>query len=96
MFPKQSIGSSSPVSDGLARDFLARHSQDRSIQQSLNRDDRGLIGASEAYSERSYFGATVASSYERLDGAFSDNKKKIIVPAQRSRVSHRSSALRSY
>ena len=34
--------SSSPVSDGLAKDFLARHSQDRAIQESLYRDDRDL------------------------------------------------------
>ena len=65
---KQTIGSSNPVSDGLASDFLARHSQDRSIQQSLYRDDRGLIGAS----ERSYLRATCASSCKRLGGAFSD------------------------
>ena len=111
--------SSSPVSDGLAKDFLARHSQDRavqgrlymddkdvsfggperlrdasfvdgltsaseawgfsprhsqdrSIQPSLYTNDRGLISASEAYSERPYFGAMGTSSYEGLGGAYSD------------------------
>ena len=34
--------SSSPVSDGLARDFLARHSQDRAVQESLYTDDEFL------------------------------------------------------
>ena len=34
--------SSSPVSDGLAKDFLAQHSQDRAVQESLYMDDRGL------------------------------------------------------
>ena len=34
--------SSSPVSDGLAKDFLARHSQDRAVQESLYTDDRDL------------------------------------------------------
>ena len=34
--------SSSPVSDGLAKDFLARHSQDRAVQESLYTDDREL------------------------------------------------------
>ena len=64
--------SSTPVFDGLEKDFLARHSQDRSILQSLYTDDRGLISASEAYSERPCFGAMGAPSYERLGGAFSD------------------------
>ena len=63
--------SSSSVS-GLARDFLARHSQDRSILQTRYTDDRGLINASEAISERRYFGAIGASSCERLQSAFSD------------------------
>ncbi|XP_044176831.1 uncharacterized protein LOC122959547 [Acropora millepora] len=64
--------SSSPVSDGLTKDFLARHSQDRSIHQSLYTDDRGLISASEAYSERPFFGGMGASSYEGLGSAYSD------------------------
>ena len=34
--------SSSPVSDGLAKDFLARHSQDRAVQESLYADDGDL------------------------------------------------------
>ncbi|XP_067051801.1 uncharacterized protein [Acropora muricata] len=34
--------SSSPVSDGLAKDFLARHSQDRAVQGSLYTDDKDL------------------------------------------------------
>ena len=34
--------SSSPVSDGLAKDFLARHSQDRAVRESLFTDDRYL------------------------------------------------------
>ena len=34
--------SSSPVSDGLAKDFIARHSQDRAVQESLYTGDRDL------------------------------------------------------
>ena len=34
--------SSSPVSDGLAKDFLARHSQDRAVRESPYMDDRDL------------------------------------------------------
>ncbi|XP_015765103.1 PREDICTED: uncharacterized protein LOC107344017 isoform X3 [Acropora digitifera] len=34
--------SSSPVSDGLTKDFLARHSQDRAVQGSLYTHDKGL------------------------------------------------------
>ncbi|KAK2566499.1 putative E3 ubiquitin-protein ligase RZFP34 [Acropora cervicornis] len=34
--------SSSPVSDSLAKDFLARHSQDRAVQERLYTDDRDL------------------------------------------------------
>ena len=34
--------SSSPVSDGLAKNFLARHSQDRAVQERLYTDDRDL------------------------------------------------------
>ena len=34
--------SSNPVSDGLAKDFLARHSQDRAVQERLYTDDRDL------------------------------------------------------
>ncbi|XP_015759568.1 PREDICTED: uncharacterized protein LOC107338833 isoform X2 [Acropora digitifera] len=34
--------SSSPVSDGLAKDFVARHSQDRAVQERLYTDDRHL------------------------------------------------------
>ena len=33
---------SSPVSDGLAKDFLARHSHDRAVQERLCTDDRDL------------------------------------------------------
>ena len=33
---------SSPVSDGLAKDFLARHSRDRALQGSLYTDDKDL------------------------------------------------------
>ena len=75
--------SSSPVSNGLAKDFLARHSRDRSIQESLYTDDRALpsLGPERLRdtsfvdgltSVRPYFGAMGASSYERLGGAFSD------------------------
>ena len=75
--------SSSPVSDGLAKDFLARHSRDRSIQESLCTNDRGSpsLGPERLRdtsfvdgltSVRPYFGTMGASSYERLGGAFSD------------------------
>ena len=58
---------SSSSESGVAREFIARHSQDRSILQSCN-----LFHASEAISERRYFGAIDTSSCERLGGAFSD------------------------
>ena len=61
-----------PTSASEAWGFSPRHTQDRSIQPSLYTDDRGLISASEAYSERQYFGAMGAFSYEGLGGAYSD------------------------
>ena len=66
--------SSSPVFDGLERDFLARRSHDRSIVQSLYTDHGGLTSASEAYSshQRLTGRAMGGSLYERLGGAFSD------------------------
>ena len=66
--------SSSPVFDGLERDFLTRHSQDRSIVQSLYTDHGGLISASEHYrSQQRLTGRAMgASLYEGLGGGFSD------------------------
>ncbi|XP_044176836.1 ATP-dependent RNA helicase DBP5-like [Acropora millepora] len=51
----------SPMPEGVARDIIARHSQDRALIESLYADGHG---------ERPYFGAMGASSYERLAGAF--------------------------
>ena len=62
----------SPTSASEAWGFSPRHSQNRSIQQSLYTDDRGLINVSEAISERPYFGAIGASLCETLGAAFSD------------------------
>jgi len=72
--------SSSPVPDGSEKGFLARHSQDKAIQENLYRDDSGLpsLGPERlldtssvvSLSNAPYFGARTASSFNRLGGAF--------------------------
>ena len=55
--------SSSPVSDGLAKDFLARHSQDRAVQGSLYTDDKDLsFGGHERLRDASFVDGPTSAS----------------------------------
>ena len=55
--------SSSPVSDGLTKDFLARHSQDRAVQGSLYTDDKDLsFGGHERLRDASFVDGPTGAS----------------------------------
>ena len=73
--------SSSPVSDGLAKDFLARHSQDRAVQERLYTDDRDIpyLGPDRLRNTSLVDGVTSASyaysvrpHFGTMGGAFQD------------------------